>query len=310
MTGSRFTSMDLTDNPYSQWVMPLFSCRGIDRFACGTAFMVAPGVAITSWHNIPALLEGVGEHHDLENEFRRNHKTRLGFTLKTLQLVTSEHLIEWNVVHVNRCAFSKDIAILRLQPAHELPPGFRVQFGIIDPTPPSLGKNVRAFGYTRTEMHTLASQNNEILFAYDPCESEGMVLEIFDTHRDRGMYHFPCATVAANFEHGMSGGPVVNEFGFICGVVSGGFNTQEGVTALIWSCLAETLTWSNFNAGQAFTFLEIFVRLSEGAIIPMGKIHNSECIKIGLNQESRMAEQVRLYDSGNLRAQITLDPNL
>lgn len=52
----------------------------------------------------------------------------------------------------------------------------------------------------------------------------GHVENIYSERMDRGMCKFPCFTLDLDTElpHGFSGGPVINENGCVCGVVSGG----------------------------------------------------------------------------------------
>ena len=52
----------------------------------------------------------------------------------------------------------------------------------------------------------------------------GHVEKLYSERMDRGMYRFPCFTLALDTEmpHGFSGGPIINERGAVCGVVSGG----------------------------------------------------------------------------------------
>lgn len=52
----------------------------------------------------------------------------------------------------------------------------------------------------------------------------GHVEKIYSERMDRGMCKFPCFTLDLDTElpHGFSGGPIINEDGSVCGVVSGG----------------------------------------------------------------------------------------
>lgn len=52
----------------------------------------------------------------------------------------------------------------------------------------------------------------------------GRVEKLYSERMDRGMCKFPCFTLDLDTElpHGFSGGPVINENGWVCGIVSGG----------------------------------------------------------------------------------------
>jgi hypothetical protein len=287
--------------------MPLISSFEDQRYASGTAFMLAWGVAITAWHNVAALLEGVGVHHELGNEFRTRHRSRPKFNICAYQYSDKGQFVEWKLVQAHRCAFSTDIAILRLQPASPLPEDFLLSIATIDPIPPHVGEKVKAFGYTLTEIHP-KEEDGFSPFGMDPRESEGVVNEVFEKYRDRGMYKYPCAIVGANFEHGMSGGPVKNDSDFVCGVVSAGWSDQEGVAALLWPCLAEVVQWPDFNGGEPFVFMDIFMRPLEGQDTPLGRIRNGEFVKIGMGANNTVQEVMLLNLDGNtIRSRISLE---
>jgi hypothetical protein len=53
----------------------------------------------------------------------------------------------------------------------------------------------------------------------EPMASVGIVREIFDSRRDLYGMPWPCYQVSARFDAGMSGGPVYDETGSLCGLV-------------------------------------------------------------------------------------------
>jgi Trypsin-like peptidase domain len=286
--------------------MPLesYSVSG-NRFASGTAFMIAPGIAITASHNIPSLFDQVGVHHDLHNEYRSNHRITQGRIL-AIQRVNEKEFLEWGVTHVHKCRFSSDIAILRLTLTHEHPIDLQIHRAVLDLMPPELGTEIRAFGYTNTKIDSHLTEDHVFNFQMDPIESVGVVNEVFDKPRDAGMYNFPCITVNCNFPHGMSGGPVIKKGGGICGLVSGGWGDQEGVAALLWPCMAETIIWSDFNNGKPFIFFDLFWRKFDGELQPRGKIQNFDCVRLGMDVNQNVVEVV-LHENEKIRVRLALD---
>ena len=68
----------------------------------------------------------------------------------------------------------------------------------------------------------------------------GPVECVFDFFRDKVMLPCPCFEISATFGPGMSGGPVFNEQGEICGIVSSGIaGTSSSYATTLWPSLSE-----------------------------------------------------------------------
>jgi len=91
--------------------------------------------------------------------------------------------------------------------------------------PPPIGATVRAFGLHAVRFD--GSRVNEdgkfehIEVKFERSISTGTVKQHYWEGRDKGLYSFPCLEVNAKFEHGMSGGLVMNEYSQVCGIVCG-----------------------------------------------------------------------------------------
>jgi trypsin-like peptidase len=104
--------------------------------------------------------------------------------------------------------------------------------------PPPVGSLVEMVGFPSSKV-ALAESGSRFSFPFTV--RRGWVQEVFETHRDRGMYRFPCFSVNQSVDHGFSGGPVFHN-GRLCGVVSGGSIAEESLTyvASLWPiCLME-----------------------------------------------------------------------
>ena len=98
---------------------------------------------------------------------------------------------------------------------------------------PRTGTRVLAMGYARSNVaaDTETTRVRRIAFARSLSVSTGEVLQVYregrDTFRDldgrpRGTMPTVCFQTSARFDGGMSGGPVMDENGAICGIVSTG----------------------------------------------------------------------------------------
>ena len=127
---------------------------------------------------------------------------------------------------------SSDFALLRLgaNPARsEVDEPHQWKQPIVNPFAPDVGERVAAFGYRRSRIVTsINSQGGRHIDLDDEMmASVGIVRERFEFRRDRRMLPFPCYRVGGRFDGGMSGGPVFDEFGSLCGIVCSSFHGPE-----------------------------------------------------------------------------------
>jgi hypothetical protein len=98
--------------------------------------------------------------------------------------------------------------------------------------PPPKGALVEMVGFPSSKV-SLANGSSHFSFPF--ILQRGLVQEVFETRRDRGLFSFPCFSVNQPTDHGFSGGPVFHE-GRLCGVVSGGSIAEDNITyiASLW----------------------------------------------------------------------------
>ncbi len=113
---------------------------------------------------------------------------------------------------------------------------------------PKTGTRVLAMGYANFEVSSDSTTRNirRMAFRHGFSVSTGRVLEVYregrDTFRDldgrpTGMLPTACFQTSARFDPGMSGGPVMDETGFISGIVSTSLETGESFASSITPCL-------------------------------------------------------------------------
>jgi hypothetical protein len=91
----------------------------------------------------------------------------------------------------------------------------------VQPFAPEVGDAVAAFGYRHSSIKVSKNPagGNHIDLNDEPMVSVGVVREIYEWRRDNFLLPFPCYYVGARFDGGMSGGPVFDETGALCGIV-------------------------------------------------------------------------------------------
>lgn len=194
--------------------MPLIAMKSDgDEFVGGTAFLIAPGIAITAFH--------------VFDEFVRRYQagpapddgSPMAFHVLTyVTLDGGRHVLPLTIMRMWRAA-PLDLAILAVDIAGEVPAGHRWTFPRINLLPPRVGAPIVAFGFTagRVEREPVGMTPTLTIGAHT---ATGEVVEIHHAFRDRAMLPFPCFRTDARFDPGMSGGPVFdNSTGHLCGVV-------------------------------------------------------------------------------------------
>ena len=92
---------------------------------------------------------------------------------------------------------------------------------VVNPFAPLVGERIAAFGYRRGRVRASPNSTGGLHIDLDAelMWSVGIVREVHEWRRDRAMLPFPCYQVSARFDAGMSGGPVFDEYGSLCGLV-------------------------------------------------------------------------------------------
>ena len=192
----------------TEWAVPLASQRGDHWWASGTAVMVAPYLAITAKHVI--------EDHWNRQQGPIDHSrgSHGDFSILAFQVPESGRPCLWAVRKIWPSAHT-DIAFLKLEPWNEGATGHVWRWVTIDVLPPAVGSLISAFGYHAS---TIAN-GDPVQWRHHASNSFGRVEEVFAERRDVSRLDFPCFSVDAQFDGGMSGGPVFNQSGELCGLI-------------------------------------------------------------------------------------------
>lgn len=182
--------------------------RGLDgRFdAAGSGVMLGDAMALTAKHVIEdhmSVLDG--------------RSLASGMTAR-FELIAARGLRDGKtmVIYIVE-AFSlspvSDLAVLTLRPRGPVP---AAALPVLDLFPPGVGEPIVGVGF---HSGTAAVVNEVVRVNHEAHTSAGHVIEVHHQLRDPSRLTFPCFRVDARFDGGMSGGPVFDQRGRVCGIV-------------------------------------------------------------------------------------------
>lgn len=205
-----------------------------DLIPMGTSFFVAPFLAVTARHVIDEIFQSFAGVKPWDARGLVGFGVQLGANHPT------EGFLKWDVVGYG-ISPSIDIAALLVEPAEPLSPDYSWFCARLNAVPPDVGTEIHAFGYPKSQNRI--DDNGVARFLIDPCTASGDVQAVHPEYRDRSMLPFPCFQTDARFDPGMSGGPVFDAFGRVCGIVSSNIPPHEesephiSYVSLIWPAL-------------------------------------------------------------------------
>ena len=127
-----------------------------------------------------------------------------------------------------------------------------------------------------------------------PVTATGLVQEIHHDRRDAVRLPFPCFRTNARFDGGMSGGPVFNEDGLVCGVVCSSFpalsadEPHVSYASTIWPMIGTMLdaTESSVSGAPYYPLYNLF---KSGAIYASDLDH----VELAVNENGARVPSAR-----------------
>jgi Trypsin-like peptidase domain len=199
--------------PMREVTIPLLATRnGQELYSSGTAFFIAPWLALTAKHVVEDFLERFDGHADLDTD--RNAT----FNLLSFQVIDEgKSVLPLSVTRIWTNSPS-DIAILQVAPSGPFDNDRRWKLPRLRVLPPDVGSRIWGFGYPNATVK-MPKDDKNAAWIVNPATTVGEVKAIHFEHRDSVRMPFPSFQVNARFDGGMSGGPVFSDDGCICGVV-------------------------------------------------------------------------------------------
>jgi hypothetical protein len=249
-------------HPLALGVYPLFVTRERRILPIGTAFCISKlGVSVTALHNIresfrrrlhddsPYQMEGMPARYTFKDK-------GAGMAVFHHQVLSGHRLSGniWNLESVDG-ALPTDAGFIMPQfqgrvPYLPLPVSFAV---------PRIGSRVVCAGFqelsvpdTGLSLDDIQCGRISLLDAYEHklIAVEGRVTRIFTKRFTNEFIGGPCFTIDAEINHGMCGGPVFTENGYVCGLVSAAATDFFGEPASLVSLLYPSLAMIIRFGGQ------------------------------------------------------------
>lgn len=227
------------ETPVAKFTLILVGDDGVSMRAAGSAVLIANALGLTAKHVIRDIWESLqGESMPVGSK-----EVAASFRVLALHFVHENEVVVWRVGRVWGSPHS-DLALLSLIPLSVNSTAYRVDRRLaLNPVPPHTGSIVAAFGFHGSYVSALSREPEvELTWGLNPATTQGPVLQVFESSRDDVMLPFPCFEINARFEGGMSGGPVFNSDGELCGIVCASVKPDHGVShiayaATLWPAL-------------------------------------------------------------------------
>lgn len=176
----------------------------------GTCVRIAPNLYLTARHVLTDFLDQFKhEGQDVE------------FTVWIIHVFDGPEYAIWEMESFWLSPHS-DLAIFQTHPYNDTAGDQTIVHSVgLELAPPPIGSRVSAFGHHKAEGRITVNEvgSNHYEINTGKAASVGEVREIHNLRRDSFRLNFPCYRVNARFDGGMSGGPVFNDQGHLCGVV-------------------------------------------------------------------------------------------
>src|SRR5436190_17537381 len=215
-TFSKDPTFTISDQLSPVWeiALPLVTSRGGQSFfASGTATVIAPRLALTARH----VVEDFWRKYESDDVSPREAAGT--FNLQAIQILGKDDGHVWDVRKFWASPHS-DIALLALFPRSKEAATHKWKSPRLSLFPPPAGGRISGFGYHARHITADSSENSvSVHLMHDPCTTVGEVEEIHDSMRDCVNLPFPCFRTNARFDGGMSGGPIFNDQGQLCGLI-------------------------------------------------------------------------------------------
>ena len=181
------------------------------EMAVGTAAIVAPGLAISATHvladHLPEILAGTAS--------------------LSCMGPASTGLDIWQVRKISTSE-GDDIAYLSLELTSAVSIDWRFRTIALTTRAPRNGETLHVVGFQIPRMFRDSADGTKVTALGNLYLAAGSVTAAYPHRRDPLLLPYPCIEIACGSLNGMSGGAVLDASGCLVGVISRGFDTEDG----------------------------------------------------------------------------------
>jgi hypothetical protein len=248
-------------------------------WASGTATVISPWLAITARHVVEDFLQRFGSSAEGDAVAPQFH-IGLVMVLAAGRGVRS--------LFAGRIWYSQpiDIAVLELVPANnDFARGHDWKLPVLDLSPPLVGTQVVAVGYPTPRIDPAPDRDGAPvgIWRMTPATSTGVVEELHLEFRDKSLLPFPSFRTNARFDGGMSGAPVFNDAGHVCGIVCSGIAPmaeEDGhisYASVLWPMMGIRMNkgWEGHPDGEYYLAFDL-ASAKEISTVGLERIHISD----------------------------------
>lgn len=258
----------------TEFAMHLMAFRDDHYDPMGSAILIRPNLLLTARH--------VFDDYWAKFDGRKfEDGMQASFACHAFQKLLDGRIYELPIRKVWTAPWS-DLALLLVESAPEREP-MKLRMSM---APPKLGSTVRAFGYHGCKANV---ESDSVIIERDESTSAGVVEEIHWERRDNYSITWPCFRVNARFDGGMSGGPVFNEGGQLCGLVCACMPPSEpgepyvSYVTMLWPMLAIEMDVP--RDGHPVGMYPVLEMVRGGSLEALGW----EAIELAFNEDGRVA---------------------
>jgi len=202
-----------------------------EAFQSGSCCRIAKNLYITASHVILDWIEKFGTSQQEQN-----------FEIWAIHVRNGPEYSIWVVDRIWTCPFS-DLAIMHTKPYNDVAANEKdTKSPKLNLIPPNINDQVNGFGHYSPDQSIIVDGEGtrHIKLNGKGAATIGEVKEIHLEKRDTVRLPFPCFRINARFEGGMSGGPIFNKLGHLCGLICSSmpptedFEEHVSYATLLW----------------------------------------------------------------------------
>ena len=204
-------------------------------YPIGSGVFVTPQLVMTAKHVVDDF------YRVADRPKGKGQVNELPFKIRVVQWPNGEQEAAWWAMTGIWEAQYTDVAFLSVVPNCDVSRRHQVRVPKVNVLPPSVGEAIVGIGYAGSKM--LGKVPGGSLIGLRPTAALGRVIANYDHYHSRGFLEFPCFEIRAQFIGGMSGGPIFNEAGELCGLVCAGDDNHAIAWAVtLWAAVVTGIT--------------------------------------------------------------------